>query len=301
MFLFSKKSILVTHNGKFHADDVFACATLLLVLKDRARIIRTRDEDIIKTGDYVFDVGGIYNPEINRFDHHQKEGAGKRKNGIPYASFGLVWKKFGKKLCESQEVADMIDQILVQQIDAGDNGVQISNPVFEGIFPYNISTLISSFLPTWKENEIGKKSVNEEFLKVTNVAKEILQREIIQEQHRKEAEKFIIEAYEKATDKRIIKFKKHVSWKKAISKHPEPLFVIFPGENDTWPVVAVRDDPKLFKNRKDFPKEWAGLRDKELAQITGVPDAIFCHRNLFLAVAKSKEGAIQLAKLALRE
>jgi len=52
-------------------------------------------------------------------------------------------------------------------------------------------------------------------------------------------------------------------------------------------------------NRKNFPKLWAGLRDEELQNVTGVPDAIFCHRGLFLAIAKSKEGAIKLAQIAV--
>ena len=57
------KKKLVTHNGSFHADDVFACALLALVLEnedEKFEVIRTRDEKIIKEGDFVFDVGGIY-------------------------------------------------------------------------------------------------------------------------------------------------------------------------------------------------------------------------------------------------
>jgi len=50
-----------------------------------------------------------------------------------------------------------------------------------------------------------------------------------------------------------------------------------------------------------LPKSWAGKRDRELEKITGVAGAIFCHRNLFLAVAKTKEAILQLAELALKE
>ena len=74
---------LITHNGSFHADDIFACATLSLMLEkagEKFEVIRTRDEEIIKTGDYVFDVGGIYDENLNRFDHHQTGGAGIRGN-----------------------------------------------------------------------------------------------------------------------------------------------------------------------------------------------------------------------------
>jgi len=41
------------------------------------------------------------------------------------------------------------------------------------------------------------------------------------------------------------------------------------------------------------------LQDEELQKVSGVSDAVFCHRALFMVVAKSRAGAIQLAELAL--
>ncbi|MEK7140170.1 MAG: MYG1 family protein, partial [Patescibacteria group bacterium] len=67
----------------------------------------------------------------------------------------------------------------------------------------------------------------------------------------------------------------------------------------TWSAKAIRTDPKTFNNRKDFPKPWAGLRDQELQEVTGVSDALFCHKGLFMAVAKSQKGAIKLAQIAV--
>ena len=292
-----KKIKIITHSGTFHPDDVFACATLMLLLKDNARIIRTRDKDIIKTGDYVVDVGNIYDPKKNRFDHHQEEGAGERKNGIPYASFGLVWKKFGKELCDSKEIAEKIDQKLVQQIDAVDNGIIICKPLKENIYPYDIGELFGSFLPTWKE----KADFNKAFFEVFEIAKKILQREILREKHKKVAKKFIVKAYKSAEDKRIIEIPGRIPWRETITQYKEPLFVITQGPDGKWLVLTIRDDPHSFENRKDLPKSWGGLQDKELVKITGVPDAIFCHKNIFIAVAKTHEGALALAKLALRE
>ena len=98
---------IVTHNAKFHTDDVFAVATLL-ILYPGAEVIRTRDESIIKMADIVVDVGQVYDAGNNRFDHHQVGGAGKRENGIQYASFGLVWKKFCEILTGGIEEARMI-------------------------------------------------------------------------------------------------------------------------------------------------------------------------------------------------
>ena len=114
------------------------------------------------------------------------------------------------------------------------------------------------------------------------------------------AEEKVLLIYQNTKDKRIIILDESYSYEDTLNNFSEPLFVVYPRVNDvSWGVKAVRKDPKTFKNRKDFPKSWAGLRDEELQKITGISDAIFCHRGLFMAVAKTKEGAIKLAELAL--
>jgi uncharacterized UPF0160 family protein len=49
----------------------------------------------------------------------------------------------------------------------------------------------------------------------------------------------------------------------------------------------------------DLPASWAGLRDAELAAVTGVADSVFCHLNLFIAGARSFDGAVRMAERAL--
>lgn len=123
---------LTTHNGGFHADDVFACATLELILEKEGRpfaVSRSRDPELMAQSDIVFDVGGVYDPAHERFDHHQEGGAGKREDGIPYAAFGLVWKKYGEQLCGSEAVARRIEKHIVEPIDAFDNGIDLFTPL----------------------------------------------------------------------------------------------------------------------------------------------------------------------------
>jgi uncharacterized UPF0160 family protein len=61
-----------THDGSFHADEVTACGLLLLFgLVDREKIVRSREPELLAKCEYVCDVGGVYDPEIKRFDHHQ--------------------------------------------------------------------------------------------------------------------------------------------------------------------------------------------------------------------------------------
>jgi uncharacterized UPF0160 family protein len=293
------KISIITHNEKFHPDDVFAVATLLIYLKDKdVEIIRTRDEEKIKEGDFVVDVGGSHDELNNIFDHHQIGGAGERVNGIPYASFGLVWKKFGKHVCGSEDIAESIDAKLVQVIDAYDNGVTLFKPLIEDVEPYLINNLIFSFLPTWKESP---EAFDTNFLEAVNTTKALLEREIKRSQAKAEAATLVANCYTEAEDKRIIVLDQYFPWQDVIVEFTEPLFVVYPRTNEQkWNVSAVPvKKGQTFENRKDLPREWGGLRDGELAEVTGVPDAIFCHTKLFLAVAGSKEGALALAKLAI--
>jgi uncharacterized UPF0160 family protein len=51
--------------------------------------------------------------------------------------------------------------------------------------------------------------------------------------------------------------------------------------------------------RKPLPTAWGAKHDEELVAVSGVADAAFCHRRLFMCTARSKEGALKLAELAL--
>ncbi len=298
---------IVTHNGKFHPDDVFAVATIYSFLEHsdfpawrnkNIHIIRTRDEAAFGEGDFVVDVGGIYDEENNKFDHHQEDGAGVRANGIPYASFGLVWKKFGEKLCGSKIVAEMVDAKLVQIIDANDNGINLFNPILEEVEPYTIGSFIFSFLPTWKESP---ESFDTTFHDLVGVAQALIKREIKRTQAKLEAAALVMAAYEKADDKRIVVLEQYLPWQDIIVEKDEPLFVVYPrSEDGKWSISAVPiKKGQTFINRKDLPPSWGGKRNEELVEITGVADALFCHNGLFLAVSISKEGALALAKLAI--
>jgi len=290
------QKIIVTHDGTFHADDVFAVAVLLTLLKGGAKVTRTRVREKIAAADYVVDVGEEYAPERNRFDHHQREGAGVRKNGIPFAAFGLVWKQYGEKIAGGRDIAEMIDTTLVQPLDARDNGVSLCGEFLCGIAPYELSDAVRALVPSWREEGV---SIQARFEEAVLFAERVLTYEIERARARIEGERQVRAALETAEDKRLIFLDGDYPWKDMLARFPEPLFVVHP-QDTVWYLECVRDNPHMFVNRKNLPEGWAGLRDEELAQITDVPDAVFCHRNRFMAVAKSKEGALALAKLALQ-
>ena len=295
--IFKRRKILVTHNGAFHADDVFACATLQLLLEKRGevyKVVRSRDEVDFARGDFVFDVGGIYDAEKNRFDHHQVGGAGKRDNGVSYAAFGLVWKSFGEELSGSKILADEIEKSFVVPIDAHDNGEKIFELDDRDIEPVEISKVVSIFNTTWKEDS---KTNNSNFFKLIPVAKEILKRFIKRASDKLEGQKHVEEAYENARDKSVIVLEDNWSWQKVLKEKPDTLYVVYPSHIGNWHAQAVEEE--MFKPRKMFPNSWAGLRDEEFQNISGVSDGVFAHPKRFLVGAKSREGAIKLAKKAL--
>lgn len=298
------KTTIVVHNGKFHADDVFAVAILMLIIGNKnSEVIRTRDEEWFKKGDYVLDVGFVYDPGANRFDHHQQGGAGMHPNGIPYASLGLVWQKFGKELCGSQEVADALDKKLVSYIDAVDNGVDTYTLKYPDAPIYSLIEIIELFRPTWKTEE---RDVDLEFLEAVEWAQKILNLEIEATRYELGVEAEVEYVYSKTEDKRLIIFdenKKVFSGEMVsniLAKYPEPLYlVIFKNEPANWQVIAIRKNLNSFELRKPLPEHWGGLMSKELEAVTDVPGSLFCHRGKFLCVADSKEGALKLAQLVL--
>ena len=289
------KKKAVTHSGSFHADDVFA-AVVLQKIFPKIIIKRTRDAGEIEKADIIFDIGGIYDPKSLKFDHHQND-APVRKNGIPYSSFGMIWKEYGEQYCGGAAVADRIEQRFVQLVDAGDNGVSLTQNLIDGVSPMTIEDMIATFAP----NLLGKpESAGRQFVMATDWARTFLDRLVAKEIDIARRIEYISEKITASPDERYVVLDKPVLYERIAVNHPKLLFVVLPNEsNGTWGVRTVRKNPDGFEPRKPLPAEWAGHIDEDLAEITGVSDAIFAHKMRFLAVANSREGALKLLELAL--
>lgn len=286
---------IVTHSGNFHADDVFAVATLLIVFPD-AKVIRTRDASLIENADVVADVGGIYDPNRLRFDHHQIEGAGSHYNGIPYASFGLVWKKYGEKISGSTEVAKIIEKNIVIPIDAHDNEISINKSTFDEIKPYTFSDFLNSFVD---RNTVESEVLDEIFIKLTTLTKDLILREVKKANEKIIGINKIKKIIDLTEDKKILLLEEDLPWEDCVASVKDVVYVIYPRKDGNWGLKGVRKNFDDFDLRKPLPNSWAGLGSEELKSITGVKDAIFCHKGLFMAVSKTKEGALELAKIAI--
>lgn len=290
---------IATHNGNFHADDVFSIAALKAIFPT-FKLIRTRNLEIIGKADIVIDVGGEYDTDTGRFDHHQRGGAGERENGIPYSSFGLVWQKYGLDLCQGdQKVADSVDEGLVSTIDAIDCGYTEgvtkggANGIIQGI---SLSQTISMFNPTWQEDADFDACFDE----AVNFASRVLTRFIASSNGGISAKAIVAKAIEQAEDPRVIVLEKYTPWKKTVhALSAQALYMVYPSGTGPWRIQTVPVEPGSFDDKKPLPAAWAGLSDQPLQELIGIEDALFCHNGLFIAGAESFESVMEMAAMAL--
>ncbi len=282
---------IVTHDGNFHADDVFSVAALKNIFPSFT-LIRTRDLDIIAKADIVIDVGGEYDADAGRFDHHQRGGAGARNNGIPFSSFGLIWQKYGLAICAgNQDVANSVDAELVSTIDAIDCGHV--EGVAQGI---SLSRTISMFNPTWQESSDFDRCFDE----AVDFAARILARFIAAANGGISARDIVAKAIENAQDPRVIVLEQYTPWKRTVhALSNEALYMVYPSQSGQWRIQTVPVEPGSFEDRKPLPQSWAGLSGDELKAVTGIDDAMFCHNGLFIAGAESFASTMNMAVIAL--
>ncbi|WP_413699521.1 MYG1 family protein [Psychromonas sp. KJ10-10] len=182
-------------------------------------LVRSRNPEVIKQADIVLDVGGEYDPEAGRFDHHQRGGAGAREDGTPYSSFGLIWKKYGATICnDNQDIANSIDSSLVSSIDAIDCGYV--KGVLTGV---SLSQTISMFNPTWQEEGDFDGCFNQ----AVEFASCILGRFIASATGGISAKAIVAQAIENAQDPRIIVLEKYTPGKKRYIPYQRKLYMLF--------------------------------------------------------------------------
>ena len=288
---------VVTHSGSFDPDDVLAVGLLQIYLGiDNIKIIRSRDQSVIDQADWVVDVGGIYDVSTNRFDHHQN-GVPKRDNGVPYSALGLLWREFGEELSGSIEAADMIEKSIVQAIDSCDNHLAISMSIHTEVKPFEFFEVIDTFKPVWGSDE----DFDSQFLQAVDFARVLLERMIVHTKGNIAMHKMIERKYLEADDKTLIVFEEPVNRYSMVEYQDLKIAVspVHAHDVNNWMAVVIPEKQHGFGNRAAFPDSWSGLESGELAEVSGIESAVFCHKNHYIFVAKTKEGAVKAARHAL--
>lgn len=295
--------LLITHDGTFHADDVLAYVILSATFPS-ARLVRTRKEEVINgTQDaIVFDVGAAYDPISRRYDHHMRDKP-LREDGTPYSSVGLVWRHHGREFLSSRYSGESdtvlinslwqrIDQDVIRFIDMADNG-------YGQISPDGMPTLIDAFNANWDE----KRPVlaDSRFLEAAQFASLAFNRIADKALAAEKAVTLVTEAALSAADPRVVVLPRSMPWEGTLTAggFEEALYVVYPNGDGAFFCVAVPPERGSFAQRLPLPAEWAGLRGESLTEVSGVPDATFCHPGRFICGASSLDGAMSLAHAAL--
>jgi uncharacterized UPF0160 family protein len=286
---------IAVHDGTFHADDVFAVAILLLI-NPKLTVVRSRNPETLANADFRIDVGGKHSSATGDFDHHMTGGAGKRPNGIPYAACGLIWKKFGSLLAPGERTFEHIDRRIVQTVDAIDSGYECGDSK-QTLSQYTIADAVDAFNPAWNDADQDNDTA---FMRAVVFTQDVMRNELRHSAAFDAGRTYVVEAVSRATDPRVVILDHYCPWQEIVVRETAALFVIFPSATGDWRIRAVPDKIGSFAVRRQLPKHWGGLSPEQLAAVTGVEDAIFCHQGLFIAGAASREGVMKLLEIALR-
>ena len=272
---------LATHSGPFHADDVLAAALVRVFLDPAATVVRSRDSDILTKADIVFDVGGVFDQETRRFDHHQRDYEGNR------SSAGMVLDWLESEQHVSPSVAHALRFQLVDYVDAVDTGARASAgdiPCFSTMVGVLVEQADDEDFDTWYERAVSMA------IDITSAISKGCERS-------ERDARAVVAAMEDAvtSERRVLFFAEYLKWKPAYfgaggADHPTE-YVVFPGRND-WRVVTIPVAADSKDDKRKLPEEWAGLEGAALEEVVGVVGARFCHKNRFIAAFEHREAAL---------
>ena len=275
--------LVATHSGPFHTDDVFAFALLKTFLDPAASIVRTRDLARIAEADIVIDVGGEFDPQRRRFDHHQRSYQGER------SSAGMVLDFLQAQGRVSSALADKLRSEWVDHIDAVDCGRITPDPGVPSL---------GAMIGAYAELADSPEEFDVAYLEAAAVCERALAGLVRAEQKTEIARQAVAQAMERARERgsRIMRLDRHYKWKRVYfelggAEHPTD-YVLFP-ESDAVRLVAIPPDQHSFAQKRPLPAAWAGLTDEALSAVVGVQGARFCHKNRFIAVFATPDAAEQ--------
>lgn len=281
-----KNASAFTHSGKFHADDVFSAA-LLLYLNPEITITRGNQVPENYEG-LVFDIGR------GQYDHHQKDSR-IRDNGVPYAAFGLLWEKLGPEIL-GEELALKFDESFVQPLDINDNTGEKNE----------LATLIGNFNPGWD----SKSSNDEAFFQAVSVAGMILENKFERYLGNERADRRVEEVLTEhaaslasgdtpAENTNILILPEFIPCQKRLSE-TNIAFVIFPSNRGGYCIQPQKKEYSM-NYKCSFPVEWLGLENEELAAVTGLKSAGFCHKGGFLMTTGELADAVQACHISMEQ
>eukprot|EP00887_Chlorella_sp_A99_P007019 scaffold2.g7019.t1 len=309
-----------THSGSFHADEALGCFLLKQTAKfEGADVVRTRDPLVLEDLDVVIDVGAVYEPERERFDHHQRGFTEVFGHGFntKLSSAGLVYKHYGREIvgramglpanhADVGAVYLAVYKNFMEAIDAIDNGINQWDA--EGPPKYvnntHLSARVGRLNPDWNEEQSAEEVLNERFRRAMALTGEEFTEAswLPARSHVKAALEQRLEVDPSGEIVKMTTLEEEMGIAGSIK------YVLYEASEGRegwderekkWRVQAVGVAPGSFESRRPLPQAWRGFRDSELSELAGIPGCVFVHAGGFIGGHATEEGAAAMARKAL--
>ena len=315
-----------THDGSFHCDEALGCYLLKQTKQFReAEIVRSRDPETLGACDIVIDVGAVYEPENNRFDHHQRGFEEIFGHGFvtKLSSAGLVYKHFGREIVattlalpESDPIVEKIYlkvyKSFIEGVDGIDNGVNMYDTDAPAKYSDNtgLSARVGKLNPAWNEDNSPATQMTQFTKAVALTGSEfddaVKYYGLSWLPARKHVEQALDTAKEVHPSGEILKLPCYCPWKDHLFEleaergtSPLPKYALYEDDKGNWRIQAIPLTPSSFENRKPLPAAWRGIRDSALDELSGIEGCIFVHAAGFIGGNKTYEGALAMATQAM--
>lgn len=159
----------------FHCDEALAVSMLKLPKFAVHDVLHRRNEAKLPPCEAAVDVGGVYDPQTQRFDNHQRTFTGTfDQRDTKLSSAGLVYKTFGRKIIQLLDDVTLdtlhlkVYKNFVEHINGIDNSVEDASAAGDATLTYNyqVSTNLSSrvgYLDPRRNADLSEARVNKQF------------------------------------------------------------------------------------------------------------------------------------------
>ena len=318
--------IVITHSGSFHADEVLGVLLVKFIKEfDKFVLVRTRNKSIWSYANLIMDVGGEFDPEKYKYDHHMDffKETFSNDHKIKLSSAGLIYKYHGKEILQNllnvwkiefnernfNLLYNKVYKSFIEYVDGNDNGIN----QFDGPKNYHHHTDYASRVSRMNPNSVNRGNQTDQFLKSISIAEEefIATVSNITFNHIP-SYSIVYESIEKRNENhesgQIIVLSKGCQFKEHLINIEIELkienlvkFVISQFSEFDFRVHTVPKDLGSFEFRKGLCKNWRGKELDELKNLSKIDDIIFCHPTGFIGGAKSLNSALLMAKLSLED
>jgi uncharacterized UPF0160 family protein len=219
----------------------------------------------------------------------------------------LIWKHYGRDYLAAfglpeaniDAVHASFDASFVLPVDLVDNGA-LSPSVAGPLAGLTLPALLETLKPVFDETD--PEADDRGFHTALAIARSFVEARIGQSAAKLRAEALVHQAIVDTGEGRVLELPMGMPFRPAIVKAGADhlLFVVHPREKD-WCLTGIRRAQEGFELRADLPAAWAGLTNGDLEAACGVEGASFCHNGRFIAAAATREAALAMAALAVRE